>query len=179
MSQRVPFTAYFKMAVVGQSRLERLRYMAKIAYLLYQELAENTDLVLALPGGGQFSLLNMWEFTDYVDGMASIPQFGEAPAQLRVAGFYTRSLTDPVQPYANRQLFHAGRAVYGQVTTNNAAAVANPTTQIATEVRALKTAMDVAVTATNAVYADALVETFRIDYNGIVWGDRGFHFPVA
>ncbi len=50
----------------------------------------------------------------------------------------------------------------------------NPSATVEAEVKALKVILD-SVIAAKTPNDDMTV--FRIDYKGITWGDRGFHFP--
>jgi hypothetical protein len=51
-----------------------------------------------------------------------------------------------------------------------------PSTNVNDEVKALKAIINTAIANPN-LPSSANAKLFRLDYNGVIYGDRGFHFP--
>jgi hypothetical protein len=172
--------AYYSFVQPGQPRLwtrwERLRYASKVSRLLWESLTPNTNLVLAQPGGSVRSDLVVHAWSDSLDGLMYKPQYGETPAQLGIEGFYILT-TNLVPTYSNSSVVLDNRFLYGPMRGRWPAAVKVQQASIIAEVKALKAILDAAAGATLVVYPDCALKTFRIDYKGEVWGDRGFSFP--
>lgn len=179
MGVQVPFTAIFKVIperAFGR-RFEYIRSLQRLAVSVYDALVDVDGLTIAAPGGGQ------WSSTDYRSdlqfGTAVKPQFGEVPAQLTVEGFYDVDVGD-AQPADDITIIHANAWVSGahnyQLASNAGTAVqlVPPRTAVLTEVKALRTAMTTAIV-TALPAAD--IPLFRLHYKGLVFGDRGLHFP--
>lgn len=176
MSQN-PFTVYFRAAIQGQGRDVRLRYAQRIAIQIYNELIVEDSINLAQPGGGQRSGFNLHDFANYSAGLQVKPQFGEAPAQLVITGFY---ITDSKveQTYGNLSFLHAGANVNGVVTGVAAQARdSKEVTAVDSEVSALSAIFQTALDTVNATWTDANVSLFRLNYKNILFGDSGIHFP--
>lgn len=172
----VPFIAHVQVIPERPGkRFEYLKSLAKFAVLVQNELESVSGLTVGTPGGGQnvssSDIQHRGGLGSYANGTAAKPQFGNAPAQLMFTGFYQSSNAN-VSAYADHQLFSGGE-VYTGPGANTAMAV--PTTTFANEVKALKTALETAVTA--ALPDGTAFEIFRIDYSGVVYGDKGYHFP--
>ena len=176
----VPFTAHIRIAPaygsgeIKSKRFEYWRDMQKLATLAYEELLDESTIQVATPGGGQHTSASGYRaggIGGMTAGTAVKPQIGQSPAQLMITGLY-QSSTQNVQPHPERTLIHAGEVVTGPGAH---AAEINPTSTISTEVADLKSKIETALT--TAFPAGISYTVFRIDYSGIVFGDRGYHFP--
>lgn len=188
MSRWVPFTAHIKIypgAWVGtntpdyhklRKRFAIWRDMQKISQFIYEglETLVPDTLSIASPGGGQhrsYSGVDKAGFSGLINGTAVVPQFGEKPALAMITGFYN-SETANAFTYSDEMVLHAGETLEGmnqhsyEVTTLSATD---------TQVKALKTAMTSAID--GALPANYDYKIFRIDYAGVIYGDRGLHFP--
>lgn len=178
MALKVPFVVHIRVVPNRGKRFETIRSLQRVARLIYgggdgvSGLKGETAIEIARPGGGQASGFEGHDMTDYSPGCAVKPQFGQSPAQLMIAGFYLVDNAKNTQPWADRTITHAGAYFTGAGGAN--AARTNPETAVATQVKNLKTLIDSVIA---AEVAGEQVEVFRIDYRGITWGDRGFHFP--
>ena len=174
MSYKIPFTAYLKVTPdrANGKRFEYVRGLQKAGYDVYAALdtdaVKSSGIYIANPGGGQFSNSN--RFSNIGPGAAVTPQFGEKPSILTITGFYAIS-TDTI-PYAERQVVNCNEWKTG-INGGSDWAV-NPVSSISSEVSALKTAILDAITLYGLSYT---VEMFRLEYKGIKFGDRGYHFP--
>lgn len=173
MARWMPFTAHIKIHPERpEKRIERTRELQRLAYLAYQSLAQAPELNLALPGGGQARNFGTW--SDLVYGTAVKPQFGEAPPQLMITGFWDAGNTDPWVPQAQVTLIHAGQFVTGPhnnqpwLTTNNHVMDA--------QVKDLVTMLESTINSGMPAGVDP-VSVFRLDYGNVIWGDRGRTFP--
>lgn len=176
MSKPVPFVAH--VSIVPERPGKRHEYtqsMSKIASLVYDALQSESSINLAIPGGGQspaFGDINARHgFGNYTKGVATKPQIGASPAQLMIVGFYT-SVEDNDQIWASHQLI-SGSTIYSGYSSNSALAV--PTSTFNAEVKALRTLLN--NTINTAIPATIEYEIFRIEYSGVVFGDKGFTFP--
>jgi hypothetical protein len=168
----VPFTVHIKISPINVGkRFEKWRDMQKIANSVYEaiELLSYANIIsIASPGGGQQSSSN--GMSSLKNGTAVKPQFGETPAQLQITGFFN-SVSKNIQPHSELKRIHAGDVVSGQ---NQHSWESNPSSNVNNEVAILKTALEASI-------ADALPDLtykiFRIDYSGVIYGDRGYHFP--
>lgn len=174
----VPFTVHIKItpATPGK-RFENWRDMQKIANLVYESLeAISPDTVnIAIPGGGQhrsFSGKQKGGIGGMVNGTAVKPRFGDFPAQLMLTGFY-KSETQNLQPYSELERIHCGNVMYGP---GEHSWDDTPTSTIDTEVSSLKLALETAIDA--GIPGNIFYKIYRIDYSGIIYGNRGYHFPV-
>jgi len=169
----VPFTAYFTANQEGDKRFEKIRNMQKIAVYLFEGLADNENLSLANPSGGQQfngSGRAKGGNSSYAAGCGTIPKFGQAPAQLSLTGFYKSTSTN-TSPHPVNQLISSGTTYEG----NNAALWENnQNTTINSEVLALKTIFENAI---DELPGWVTVTVNRINYSGILFGNRGIHFP--
>jgi hypothetical protein len=176
-SHKAPFTAHFRVIATRGKRFETIRSLQRLAGLIYAGASGTDGLIgeasiqVATPGGGQASQLNASDQTDYYPGCAYTPQFGETPAQLTITGFYLLDTAND-QPWSDKTV-----AFSGDYSTGAGGAQGyrtNPTTAVASEVQALKAIIDAVIA---AEVPNESVTLFRLDYKGIIWGDRGFHFP--
>lgn len=178
MSLKVPFVAHFRIIPNRGKRFETVRSLQRAARLIYgghdgaSGLLGVSAIAVALPGGGQVSGFNGHDMTDYTAGCAVKPQFGQTPAQLMIAGFYLVTDAKNDQPWADQTVTHAGEYFTGAGGANAARTV--PTATTIAQMKALKTSLDQVI---NAELPGEGITVFRVDYSGIVWGDRGFHFP--
>lgn len=188
MSKWVPFTAHIKV-FPGQwlgldtpdyeklrRRLAVWRDMQKIAQFIYEgvESYSPSTINVASPGGGQhrsFAGTDKAGFSGLVNGTAVVPQFGNKPALAQITGFYKTESTNAFT-YGNVQRFNGGDIDSGPAPHAN---LVMPTTTIDTEVKALKTSLEAAIN--GSLPANYDYDVFRIDYSGVVYGDRGYHFP--
>lgn len=177
MSRFVPFTVHVR--VVPRrgfgKRWEQIRDLQKLSVLAYDEIAAITGVQVAIPGGGQaaqFSDINQrGGLGSYAQGTAVKPQIGESPAQFMLTGFYEASGAN-AQPWADHQRIMGGETFTGPGPHAHDAV---PTTAFTADVKALKTSLQAALTA--ALPASVTWQIFRIDFGGVTYGDKGFHFP--
>lgn len=174
----VPFTAHIKITPANPNkRFAHWRDMQKIANLAYEglETIAPDTINIASPGGGQhqsFSGISGGGMGGMVNGCAVKPQIGESPAQLQITGFYNSTAAN-AQPHPSLELIHAGESLSGP---GKHSWEANPTTAVSNELKALKAAMEGAIA--GALPGDVTFSIFRIDYAGVIYGDRGYHFPL-
>jgi hypothetical protein len=187
-----PFTLHVKVTPQSSQdngyRVSYMRSLQKFGQDLYDALISESDFNIAMPGGGQFTLKNSYEDARYFNqdtevtssftrqsgygGAAVKPQFGDYPAQLMITGFYQSA--NPVLPnYAAHSVISGGKYYSG---TNSSSNVNVPTTALNNEVKALKATVDSLIIDYLPTYANAQV--FRLDYSGVIFGDRGFTFPI-
>jgi hypothetical protein len=172
----VPFTVHIKVIPARPGkRWEYIRALQKMSVLVYDQLIGLSGFQFATPGGGQSAQFSDIEqrggLGDMAAGCAIKPQIGAAPAQLMITGFYQSSAAN-IQPYANSQRISGGTVYSGPGAHTNDAI---PVSTINSEVKTMKAAIKAAVTA--GLPAGTTFQIFRIDYSGIVFGDKGFHFP--
>jgi hypothetical protein len=174
--RHIPFTAHVKLVPEQPGkRFEYIRSLQKWSHMLYEQLSTVSTLNLADSGGGQhmnFSGGGAGGMSGIVSGFAVKPQMGETPAQLMITGFYEQTTTDyTTQPTTQR-------ISGGETYTENAAAAPlnNPNTWVDTGVKAVKTLIESAIAV--AVPSAIKAKVFRIDYAGVVYGDKGYHFPA-
>lgn len=184
-SHKAPFTAHLRVIASRGKRFETVRSLQRLAQLIYggpdgtSGLIGNASIEIARPGGGQANQMNSnLDQTDYAAGCAVKPQFGETPAQLMIAGFYLVA-TANAQPWSDKATFSPQDATTDAAHSVSRAGGAwgwgsNPSTSVAAEVKALKAIIDGVIAA--EVPGEG-VTVWRVDYKGIVWGDRGTHFP--
>lgn len=176
-THKAPFTAYLRVIPTRGKRFETVRSLQRVARLIYggaddiSGLIGNTNIEIARPGGGQASSLNGSDQTDYHAGCAIKPQFGETPAQISIPGFY-KLATANAQPWADRTIVHAGTYFTGAGGAHGYRT--NPTTTVAAEVVALKAIINSVI---STEVPGENVTLLRLDYKGIIFGDRGFHLP--
>lgn len=178
----VPFTVHvrieprFGSTVSKNKRFEYWRDMQKLAVYAYDELVKDSMTNLANPGGGQHTSGSGFEYGGMggmMHGMAVKPQIGQAPSQMMITGFYHSSLKN-IQPQPNYTVFHAGDAVSGPGAH---AWESNPVAAVESEVAALKLRLENSLTAAFPAGIDFSI--FRLEYSGIIYGDRGYTFPAA
>lgn len=173
MSKYVPFQLYLRVVPsrgVGK-RLEYIRSLQNLARQVLESLQSVTSINIAQPGGGQESNINTSGFSTVSNGTAAVPQIGQSPAQLRIVGF---NLVDDsnVSPHQEKQLYNAGEVKTG--ISSGQPWLNNPTTTVSNEVKALKSAIEAQIASDISNY---IITVFRLEYNGIWWGDKGYHFP--
>lgn len=176
----VPFTAHIRIlpaygsGEIKSKRFEYWRDMQKLATMAYDGLVDESTIQIATPGGGQHTSAAGYRFGGMggmTAGTAAKPQIGQSPAQLEITGFHQSSAQN-IQPHPERTLIHAGEVVTGPGAH---AAEINPVATIGTEVAALKATLESVLTA--SFPAGITYSIFRIEYSGIIFGDRGYHFP--
>jgi hypothetical protein len=176
MSTLVPFTVHIKVIPKRPgTRWSHLRDLQKIAVLAHHGLAAVSGVTVAEPGGGQHA-----QFADidrrgsqgsFARGTAAKPQIGNSPAQLMLTGFY-QVATNNNQAVASTQRISGGKTYTGYVQHPNDAV---PASAVLTQVKALKTALTSALT--SALPSSVSFSIFRLEYQGIVYGNKGYHFP--
>jgi len=180
MARWVPFTAHIRIVPdrgSGQlktKRFETWRDMQKIATLMFEGLEASTSLNLAEPGGGQHQSLGgqgRSGMSGLTRGTGVKPQFGEAPAQAMITGFYDANDANN-QPHPEKQLIHAGETLTGPGATPW---LQNPAAATDAGCAALRAELETRISAN--LPAGVSFEIFRIDYSGVVYGDKGYHFP--
>jgi len=176
----VPFTVHIRITPdhgsgeIKSKRFEYWRDMQKLATMAYEGLIDESTIQVATPGGGQQTSASGYRaggMGGMTAGAAAKPQIGQSPAQLQITGFYQSSAQN-IQPHPERTLIHAGEVVTGP---GSHSAEANPVATVGTEVAALKTTLETVLDA--AFPVGVSYQIFRLDYSGITWGDRGYHFP--
>lgn len=168
----VPFTLHMKIdpAKPGK-RYEMWRDMQKISTYVYEALESLVPsyLNIAYPGGGQH--LSNGGFSGYASGTAVKPQFGETPAQIQITGFYNSSQMN-IQPNPDMMILTAGEQRTG---SKQHVYDSNPSNIIDNEVLALKTIIEATIGGFMPAGVNATI--FRLEYSGIIYGDRGRHIP--
>lgn len=177
---KVPFTIHIEITPdrgsgsLKTKRFETWRDMQKTGALMFDAVNGLSGVTVAEPGGGQQrSLLGSARggMSGLARGLAVKPQMGEIPAQASITGFWDDSGKN-LQPHPEKQVLHTGSAVSGPGAHpwNS-----NPTSNTDTQVKSLKTAIENALTAN--LPSSVVFDVFRIEYSGVIYGDRGYHFP--
>lgn len=174
----VPFTIHVRVVPARPGkRFEYIRDLQKLSVLAYKAFTGISGVNVATPGGGQSQSMGDYDrrggLGGFAQGTACKPQIGANPAQLMITGFY-ESANDPPQTYATTQRISGGDVFSGYAQHANDAV---PAAAVATEVKTLKDAVETALAANLPV--GATYEVFKIDYAGVVYGDKGIHFPRA
>jgi hypothetical protein len=173
----VPFTAHIKIKPANPGkRFEYWRDMQKIAGLVYEGLQTiaPTTINIAEPNGGvsrNFGGTEGGGLSGYAYGTAAKPQFGHYPAQLMFTGFHKVEASN-TQIHDDIQRFNAGDVDAGAAQASN---INNPKTAMENGLKALKSSLEAAITA--ALPAGAEYSVYSIDYSGVVYGNKGYHFP--
>jgi hypothetical protein len=178
MARWVPFTAHIRIVpnhgsgLRKSKKFENWRDMQKIASYMYEALSQNTSLNLATPGGGQqLSQSTSSGFGGMSAGLAVKPQIGEVPAQTMITGFYNAGANN-TQPHPDKQLIHAGETLDGP---GSSPCLTGPVSTIDSGVKNLKTTIE---TELSTLPPDIIYSIFRIEYSGVTYGDKGYHFPL-
>lgn len=181
MSRWIPFTAHVRIVpqrgsgILKTKRFETIRDAQKIASMMFEALESNSNFSLAEPGGGQqqsFYGTDRGGLSGLTRGMAVKPRIGESPAQTMITGFWSTT-TPNAQPHPEHQ-----RISGGDIYTGPATAIPwsqNPVSTVDTIVSALKLAMETAFAVNLPGGID--YDIFRLDVNGVIYGDRGYTFP--
>lgn len=181
MPRWVPFTADIRIVpdrgsgLIKTKRFETWRDMQKIGALIFEGLEVSTILNIAEPGGGQHGSgggQGRSGLSGMTRGTGVKPQMGEVPAQASISGFYDANDLN-VQPHPEKQLIHAGEVVTGP---GSAPWLNNPATATDSGVSGLKNELETRIAAN--LPSGVTFEIWRIDYSGVVYGDKGYHFPV-
>lgn len=177
----VPFTVHvcitpkFGSGDLKSKRFEYWRDMQKIATIAYEALAAESTIQIATPGGGQQTSSSgraLGGIGGMTAGTAVKPQIGQTPAQMMFTGFYQSSAAN-IQPHPEKMLISGGETWTGPGAH---AWEDNPVATIASEVATLKATIE-SVLAAALPIPNTTYQVFRIDYSGVVFGDRGYHFP--
>ncbi len=170
----IPFTAHIKVLPFNGKRFETIRDLQKISEMVYNGIVNTASVNVATPGGGQHRNYTGTEaggLSGYVNGCAVKPQFGQTPAQLMITGFYEVSSKN-LPTYSDKEVLHTGQDLEG---IGSHSYDATPQAAVDAGVKALKTALESAIdTEIGGLFT---YQIFRMDYNGVLYGDRGFHFP--
>lgn len=180
MARWVPFTLHIRIVPDSGSglskgkRFEYVRDMQKIAHLMYESLSNISGIQIAQPGGGQQASYYGGDHNNsgLISGMAVKPQFGETPAQVMITGFVEDSGAANVQHYVEIQRISGNETYTGFAPSH---ATNNPTSHLDTLVSTFKT--DVETALAGDIPAGIIYNVFRIDMAGVIYGDRGYHFP--
>lgn len=170
-----PFTAHISVTPIQGKRFVYVRSLQKLAVEFYDALSLESDLNISAPGGGQYDSTTGFSnsaMSQMAYGSAIKPQFGDYPAQLMITGFYNSS-SENVATNEEINILSANQSNFGSLS---APYINIPKTYINNEVKALKTILDSVIASPNLpLFANAKVH--RLDYSGIIFGSRGFHFP--
>ena len=172
----VPFTAYIKIVppLANGKRFEIIRNAQKLSISLYDEIPnyDGGDIQLASPSGGQQNGFTTGAaLSSFANGVAYKPQFGQSPAQLTLSAFY-KSENPNVYTQTNTMRF-SGNSIYSGAGSHLNEVL--PTSTVFSEVASLYTILD---NACNAAFPGTVpYSIFRLEYNGLVFGDRGLTFP--
>lgn len=180
MARWVPFTMHIRIvpdAGSGQlksKRFENWRDMQKIATLMYDSLDALSQFNLASPGGGQHGSGSSGRtgLGGLTNGGAVKPQMGETPAQVMITGFWSDGAAND-QNHPEHQRISGGDIYTGPATA--VAHVANPVAHVDAMTKALKGTVEAALG--TDLPSGVTFQVFRIDMSGVVYGDRGYHFP--
>ena len=179
MARWIPFTMHVRIVPdegsgqLKSKRFESWRDMQKIATLMFDSLNGLSQFNLASPGGGQHGSGSTGRtgLGGLTNGGAVKPQIGETPAQVMFTGFWEDG--DKNNPnYAEHQRFSGGDIYSGSTAIAN---VTNPTTKIDEMVKALKSTVEIAFG--TDLPGGITFQVFRVDMSGVIYGDRGYHFP--
>ena len=174
---QVPFTAQFKLLpTMLYKRSEQMHELQKIGAFIYSALISLPNINIAMPGGGQDA--GSHTFSNAAMCTAVKPQFGETPAQATVTGFYlvgeyTDGIQIPIAPQAQVQLISCGQTLTGP--RSNCLWDSNPNPILTSQAMTLKTMMETAINA-DLPPSYNHVSVFRLDYQGVIFGDRGLSF---
>lgn len=181
MARWVPFTMHVRIVPdhgsgqLKSKRFENWRDMQKIATLMYESLENQASINIAEPGGGQhqsFTGTGRGGLSGLTRGMAAKPQIGGTPAQVQITGFWNDGANND-QNHPEHQ-----RISGGDTFTGPAPAIPwdqNPTSQVDGMVKGLKNTVETAFG--TDLPSGVTFQVFRIDMSGVVYGDRGYHFP--
>ncbi len=178
----VPFTMHVRIVpdrgsgVLKSKRFESVRDIQKIGTLMFDALTDEASLNIAEPGGGQHqSFLGSGRggMSGLTRGFAVKPRIGETPAQAMITGFWNES-TPNDQPHPEHERISGGDTYSGPAIA--IPWTQNPVTAVDTMVTSLKSLVEAAF-ATD-LPGGVIFEIFRIDINGVIYGDRGHHFPI-
>jgi hypothetical protein len=155
-------------------RFENWRDMQKIATLMFDALEDETSIQMAEPGGGQHGSGSGGRtgLSGLTRGGAVKPQIGETPAQVQITGFWNDGAKND-QNHPEHQ-----RISGGEIFTGPAPAIPwdqNPNSQVDGMVKALKNTVEAAFG--TDLPGGIVFNVFRIDMSGVIYGDRGYHFP--
>lgn len=180
MAKLVPFTIHIRVVPSrgNGKRFEYIRDLQKLAVLAYEAITNINGVHVATPGGGQSQSMSDYKrrgaLGGYAEGVACKPQIGAAPAQLMITGFYESAETNNNQQHTEIKRISGGTVYSGSAAHSN---TAGPKTAVNTDVSALKGDIEAALA--SGLPTDAVYEVFRLDYAGVVYGDKGYHFPRA
>ncbi len=172
----VPFTAFIKIvpSLANGKRFEIIRSAQKLSIALFEEISNNDGgkFQLSSPSGGQQnSQTNGAALSSFANGTAYKPQFGQSPAQLTLSGFY-KSEAKNVYTQSDVMRFSGNEQYTGQGSHLNEVM---PTNTVASEVLDILTILR--NSCDDAFPAAVPYSVFRLEYNGLVFGDRGLTFP--
>lgn len=179
MPKQVPFTVHIRVVPDrgNGKRFEYIRDLQKLAMLAYEGLSTVPELQVATPGGG--ATLSLGDYNrrgglgGYANATAAKPQIGASPAQLMLTGFYeSGNINSPTHPDVQR--ISGGEVYTGPTAHSNKA---GPTAMVDSEVATVKGLIEGALA--EYLPEGAAYEVFRLDYAGVIYGDRGYHFPLV
>jgi len=170
----MPFTAHIKITPARPGgRWEHVRAMQRIAQMVYDGLEDHAALNIGIPGGGQQrSYIGAAGSLGWgQNGVAVKPQMGNYPAHLTVVGFADVG-GENESPHEAHEIISGGEE---HSIKTNAPWIANPTSSTLTSVGNLKTTIETVLS--TSLPNDVTFSVWRIEFAGIVWGDRGISFP--
>ena len=104
-------------------------------------------------------------------GTAYKPGFGQSPPQLTISGFYQSE--EPNKPTQTETMRFSGNEIY-----NGPASHLNEVLPINTVASEVLDILNILRDSCDAAFpASSPYSVFRLEYNGIVYGDRGITFP--
>ncbi len=174
MPKFIPFTAHVRIVPDRGSgrKFDYVRDMQKIATRVYEQLVDDTDLAIATPGGGQQqSLSGDGGQSGLSYGTAVKPQIGNYPAQLMITG-YLLDNGSTAQAHPDKPVIHTGEYLEGAGGSHGWKS--NPATVVDGYAIVLKSKIESAVA---AVLGATDWSVHRLEVSGVIYGDRGHHFP--
>jgi hypothetical protein len=181
MAKWVPFTLHVRIVPARGSgalktkRFETVRDAQKTATLMFDALENEVNINIAEPGGGQHqSFLGSGRggMGGLTRGFAVKPQMGQVPAQTMITGFWNDGSPND-QPHPEHQRISGGETFTGPAPAHPWEA--NPVSQTDAMCTNLKNTVEAAFAI--ALPGGVEFKIFRIDISGVVYGDKGHHFP--
>lgn len=179
----VPFTLHVRIVpargsgVLKTKRFETWRDMQKIATLMFDALENEANIELAEPGGGQhqsFLGSSRSGMGGLTRGFAVKPQIGETPSQTMITGFWDSSAPNN-QPHPEHTRISGGDQYSGPATAIPWSQ--NPVSEVDSMAVDLKNTVEAAFSA--SLPSGIEFNIFRLDISGVIYGDKGYHFPLS
>lgn len=167
---QIPFELYIRIVPnVNDNRQAKFHDLNKASILVYNGISSIPGVNLARPSGGNYDSRSTY-MSSAVAGAAFKPSFGNVPHQIMVGGFYEVVRND-VAIHPEMQIISGGSVYSG---SSSHLYYENENSVITNEVISFRSAIDTSLSVldTNYVY-----NVHKLLYNGILYGDRGLHFP--